>query len=178
MMRRRPFASTPIHTGFVAAILALLLTACAPPDEPTGGGVDSRAARDSILGAAQSVVDAVTDEDPELLRSAVRDNALIVSAGTDRLPAVSTVDQLADALANPPQDFVERMWDPRVRSDGTVAQVWAPYDFYRDGELSHCGTNTFQLVHVNGRWRVQGIVYSHLQPPACETHPDGPPGSD
>lgn len=166
----------------VAALLAAPLAACSPDED--AGVVSSEqtaaldpAARDSIVTAARDVLDAINESDPELLREVMTPNALIVSVAPDRDPARSTVDAMAAMLADPPQDLVERMWDPRVESDGTVASVWAPYDFYRDGELSHCGVDAFQLVRTDDEWKVQSVVYSYLQPPACQTHPAGPPPS-
>ena len=69
----------------------------------------------------------------------------------------------------------ERMWDPEVRVDGPVATLWAPYDFYRGTEFSHCGTDAFQLAKTGGIWKVVLVSYTVQRPPDCSTHPEGPP---
>ena len=55
--------------------------------------------------------------------------------------------------------------------------VWLPYDLYVDGEWSHCGVDTFTLVHTEAGWRIASMAWSVGQPPACQPHPDGPPGN-
>jgi len=62
-----------------------------------------------------------------------------------------------------------------VRIDGPVATLWAPYDFYRGIEFSHCGTDAFQLAKTPDGWKVTLISYTVQMPPDCSTHPEGPP---
>jgi hypothetical protein len=71
---------------------------------------------------------------------------------------------------------IERMWDPVVRIDGDLAELWAPYDFYVGERFSHCGVDAVHLVRHEGRWKIAVISYTRAQPPACEMHPAGPPG--
>lgn len=170
-----------------AALLLLCLAACAEGDEPESAGVEGAlregaaaaavadSTRRAVLDAAQAILDAINRSDPALLREVMLPEALLVAASADAAPGVSTVEQMAERLANPAQMFTERMWDPEVRVDGLIASVWAPYDFYRDDAFSHCGVDAFHLVRVGGAWRVQSVVYNRLQPPDCEVHPDGPP---
>lgn len=163
-----------------AALVVTVVVGCTGPEGEAGesgepdreSDPDTRAA---VLASARSVLDAINESDPGLLREVMMPNARIVSTAPGRSPAPTTVEEMAGMLADPPGDYTERMWDPRVEVESPVASVWAPYDFYRDGDLSHCGIDAFHLVRADGRWRVQGLVYSRLQPPDCETHPDGPP---
>jgi hypothetical protein len=127
-----------------------------------------------VINSAQTVLDAINRSDPDLLRAVMLPGARIVSTG--RGPASSsTVDEMANRLAVPGQAFVERMWSPRVAIDGPIASVWAPYDFYRDGEFSHCGVDAFHLIETDGEWLVHDLIYTVRQPPDCGMHPDGPP---
>ena len=166
--------------------LMVSLSACAPASEeavatePSGlsaqeTGADAEAeARTSIIAAAQTVLDAINDADADLLRAVMLPDARIVATG--RGPASSsTVEQMAGGLAEGEQRYVERMWSPQVAIDGPIASVWTPYDFYLDGEFSHCGIDAFHLIQTDGEWLVQDLIYTVRQPPACEMHPDGPP---
>ena len=69
-------------------------------------------------------------------------------------------------LANGTDQWLERMWDAEVRVHGTIATVWAPYEFRINGELSHCGIDAFSLVKTDAGWRIAGIVYT--VEPECE----------
>jgi putative lumazine-binding protein len=45
-----------------------------------------------------------------------------------------------------------------VKVDNELAIVWAPYKFYWKGKFSHCGTDSFQLVRLNGVWKIQYLI--------------------
>ena len=48
----------------------------------------------------------------------------------------------------------EQVYDVEVQVDGDMASVWAPYTFYRDGEISHCGINSIELLRDADGWKV------------------------
>ncbi|MFT2543406.1 hypothetical protein ACMWP9_36050, partial [Escherichia coli] len=52
----------------------------------------------------------------------------------------------------------ERIVFDVVKIDADLAIVWTPYQFYRNGTFSHCGVNSFQLVRLNGRWKIQYLI--------------------
>jgi hypothetical protein len=52
----------------------------------------------------------------------------------------------------------ERITFETVKVDGPLAMAWTPYNFYFNGQFSHCGVNSFQLVRFNGEWKVQYII--------------------
>jgi hypothetical protein len=45
-----------------------------------------------------------------------------------------------------------------VKVDGPLAIVWTPYKFYYNGKFTHCGVNSFQLVLMNGKWKIQYLI--------------------
>jgi len=45
-----------------------------------------------------------------------------------------------------------------VKVDGPLAIAWTPYKFYYNGKFSHCGVNSFQLVLMNGKWKIQYLI--------------------
>lgn len=55
-------------------------------------------------------------------------------------------------------DADERIVFGAVHIDGNMASVWTPYQFYYKGKFSHCGVNSFQLVRINGDWKIQYII--------------------
>ena len=44
--------------------------------------------------------------------------------------------------------------------------VWAPYEFWIDGETSHCGVDVFDFVENGGVWRVSNSMWT-VEPNAC-----------
>lgn len=55
-------------------------------------------------------------------------------------------------------DADERISFSAIHIDGALASVWTPYQFYYKGNFSHCGVNSFQLIRVNGQWKIQYII--------------------
>ncbi|HOY79938.1 MAG TPA: hypothetical protein PLN33_19150 [Hyphomonadaceae bacterium] len=62
--------------------------------------------------------------------------------------------------------FIERYWNPTVQVRGLMAHVWAPYELRDNGEQVHCGIDAFQLIHLDGAWRVASIL-STMEPESC-----------
>ncbi len=54
--------------------------------------------------------------------------------------------------------FEEVIHSFKIQVDGPMANVSTPYSFYVNGELSHCGVNTFQLFKEKGFWKIIYIV--------------------
>lgn len=52
----------------------------------------------------------------------------------------------------------ERIMFDMVRVDGQLASVWTPYLFNYNGSLSHCGVNSFQLVHTRNGWKINYLI--------------------
>ena len=41
-----------------------------------------------------------------------------------------------------------------------MAHVWAPYEFWYNGEFSHCGVNSFQLFKEEDTWKIIYLIDS------------------
>ena len=71
-----------------------------------------------------------------------------------------TADEYYKQVARIPQSLKieEKIISYKVQVDGTLAHVWAPYEFYANGKLSHKGVNSFQLFNDRGKWTIIYIV--------------------
>jgi hypothetical protein len=68
----------------------------------------------------------------------------------------------------------ERIFDPEVRIDADLAQVWAYYTFHLNKQFSHCGVDAFMLRKVGGAWKITQLADSrrtqgctHTEPPSA-----------
>ena len=59
-----------------------------------------------------------------------------------------------------PEKYEERLSDPAIESDGSVATVWGNYIFFIDGKIHHCGIDHFSLVRDNGAWKIADASWS------------------
>ena len=68
--------------------------------------------------------------------------------------------KLIAAIANRPADqkWDERLKDYIIKVDGNMANAWTPYEFWFNGNFSHCGVNSFQLFHDNGQWKIIYLI--------------------
>ena len=55
-----------------------------------------------------------------------------------------------------------------VLVDGDMAQVWGPYSFWVDYELTHCGINSLSMVKTETGWKVANTTFTMEQPSECE----------
>lgn len=56
--------------------------------------------------------------------------------------------------------YHEKILDYKIQIDGGMAHVWAPYEFWYNGEFSHCGVNSFQLFKDEDAWKIIYLVDS------------------
>ncbi|MEY3239036.1 MAG: hypothetical protein RIR11_474 [Bacteroidota bacterium] len=62
-------------------------------------------------------------------------------------------------LGSPRKDtFKEEVKFEAIHSEMSLASAWTPYTFYLNGKVSHCGTNSFQLVKTAAGWKIQYII--------------------
>lgn len=71
-------------------------------------------------------------------------------------------DDFLQAIAKRPADqkWDERLLDYVIKVDGNMASAWTPYEFWYNGNFSHCGVNSFQLFHDNGQWKIVYLIDS------------------
>jgi hypothetical protein len=69
-------------------------------------------------------------------------------------------------------EYTERYWDEIVLVNDLMAVFWAPYDFYIDGEFSHCGVDVFDLIKLDGRWKLANSMYTVISS-GCPKSPLG-----
>jgi hypothetical protein len=54
--------------------------------------------------------------------------------------------------------FKEKILSYFIQIDGSMAHVWAPYEFYFNDKLSHSGINTFTLFKENHYWQIIYLI--------------------
>lgn len=84
-----------------------------------------------------------------------------ISKNKEGIDVVRNVDptQFINFVNNEaPGNADERIKFDIVKVDGPLAFAWAPYSFYYKGVFSHCGVNSFQLVRLNGQWKIQYLI--------------------
>lgn len=131
----------------------------------------------AVIAAFQTFLDAIATRDSVLAMSVVMADGVAAAAANDgrpaRLPRVRSLLDDARRMGQPGGGaMLERIWAPKVLLDGTMAVLWAPYDFHVDGRFTHCGIDTATLFFDGTRWKILTLTYT-VQPSGCPPTPLG-----
>jgi hypothetical protein len=141
-------------------LFALLFATAAPAVAQHAGEADSAA----VLATVDRLFGALASKDRAALLGAVVPEGRATSAGTDEAgrPQILSTDwpAFADRLARSTEQLRERLIDPHVHVEGDIAMIWSRYEFERNGAFSHCGIDHFDLVRIEGRWRVLNLTWT------------------
>lgn len=97
--------------------------------------------------------------DPELMKSAFAENAILQSIAKDGTVKNENVQEFIASVSKfSKDDLDEKIIIDAVHTDGGLASVFTPYSFYFKGKFSHCGANSFQLVKQQNDWKIQYII--------------------
>lgn len=83
-----------------------------------------------------------------------------------RIDTVPVADHLA-RWATQTRKVDEAMHQETVLVDGDMAQVWGPYVFTVEGEVSHCGINSLSMVRTDNGWKVANTSFTMERPDRC-----------
>ena len=101
--------------------------------------------------------------DSNMIKASLSPNAILQTiAKTKEGKTVVRTEDIARFITSvtQPHDAVydERITFNTIKIDGDLATIWTPYQFYVGDKFSHCGVNSFQLVRLDGAWKIQYII--------------------
>lgn len=101
---------------------------------------------------------AARDGQAVLAQTLPQGRATAVDAGGQLRPM--SWQEFAAGLKPGPERLEEQLTDPAIDVDGDIAMVWSPYVFRINGQLRHCGTDHFDLVRVDGHWKLLNATWT------------------
>ncbi|MFD2586776.1 nuclear transport factor 2 family protein [Croceitalea marina] len=66
---------------------------------------------------------------------------------------ISSITSIPDSVA-----FEEKLTSWSIQVDRTMANAWVGYEFWLNGNFSHCGINSFQMVNFDGDWKIIYLI--------------------
>jgi hypothetical protein len=141
----------------LVALAALTMTARARAQSGTG------AEEKAVLATVQRMFDAMRTKDTAAFRDIFEPNAKLVGIRTrpngEQAVQVLPWEQFGAFMARDTRGpWIERAWSPEVRIRGTLATVWAEYDFHFGQTPSHCGVDAVQLLKTSAGWKIVSIA--------------------
>lgn len=124
---------------------------------------NSQTTEDSVKTAVNNLFIAMKNSDGVMLRSCFGDSAKLQALSKDKagnlLVKNESVQDFANSISTMPKGTLdERIKFDMIKIDGPLASVWTPYSFYYNGQFSHCGVNSFQLLRTANGWKIQYII--------------------
>lgn len=125
--------------------------------------INAQTAEDSVKVPVNRLFEAMKNSDALLLKTTFTDSAILQTISKDKegkiIIETDRVEDFANIVSKLPKgDADERITYDVIKIDGPLAIVWAPYKFYYKGNFSHCGVDSFQLVKINGEWKIQYLI--------------------
>jgi ketosteroid isomerase-like protein len=128
------------------------------------------------LAVVQKFFDAMSTKDVATIHSLFAPDASTLAILPDGSLSKTPSAMFEQHLGASKEPWLERIWDAKVMQHGSMAAVWAPYDFYRGGKFSHCGIDNFQLVKSEGTWKVITVIFT-VEKEGCPASPLGAPAT-
>ena len=130
----------------------------------------AQSAEDSVKNTVNRLFEGMIKSDPSLLKLAFADSAILQTTVTNKEGKTvirnESIDEFAASIGKLPKGAAdERITFETIRIDGALAVVWCPYAFYYNGQFSDCGVDSFQLVRVNGEWKIQYLIDTRRKQP-------------
>ena len=103
-------------------------------------------------------------QDSTIIKSVVYKEVKLQSIGKNREGAIelSTSDfsKFIKSIVSISKDkkFEEKILSYNIQIDGNMANAWTEYEFWFNGQFSHCGVNSFQLIKENENWKIFYLV--------------------
>src|SRR5258705_11884713 len=123
----------------------------------------AQSAEDSVKAVVNQLFAAMKNIDAAKLKETFADGAVLQTISRKQDGSFFVQDEkindFAENISKAKKDSLdEQIVFETIKIDGPLASVWAPYKFYYAGKLSHCGVDSFQLVRINGRWKIQFLI--------------------
>jgi hypothetical protein len=131
---------------------------------------DAQTTVDSVKAVVNQLFAGMKNSDALMVQSAFADSAILQSVGRSKEGKIMIENEKVEDFAKLIGGLKKGAADEQIvfesiKTDGPLAMVWAPYKFYFEDKFSHCGVDSFQLVFVNGQWKIQYLVDTRRKQP-------------
>ena len=129
----------------------------------SGSAAFAQTADDSVKTVINNLFMAMKNADAALLKTVFADSAILQTIAKNKAGETiirnEQVAEFIDFVSKQPKGGAdEQISFASIKMDGDLASVWTPYKFYYNGNFSHCGVNSFQLVRLKNEWKIQFLI--------------------
>lgn len=133
---------------------------------------NAQTAADSVKAVINQLFTAMRNADSATIVNSFSEKYTLQTLVRDKDGHMQSKNELATDfgrnIARLPKNAAdERIEFASIQIDGPLASVWTPYKFYFNGNFSHCGANSFQLLRGKDGWKILYLVDTRRKEP-CE----------
>lgn len=127
-------------------------------------GLTSTAQKQEVQKSIEMFFEGFHQRDSIKIKSVCSDKMILQSISESSSKGNKLSDETAKefykSIASIPSNikFEEKILSYNIQIDGTMAHVWAPYEFYLNDKLSHTGVNTFTLFKEKNSWKIIYLI--------------------
>ena len=120
--------------------------------------------KEAVKATVVEFFNAFHKQDTIALKSMVKESIILQSVSKNKegktVLRQDDFNKFVKSIASIPKDrtFEEKLLDFSIQVDGNMANAWTPYEFWFDGNFSHCGVNSFQLIKEGNEWKIIYLV--------------------
>ena len=120
-------------------------------------------------GMVKEFFEAFHRQDTLALRNFAHDETRLQSVSIDEngntKVTTDPYSKFLKSIASIPAEvsFEERIHEYRVEQNGRLATVTSPYTLYFNGNLYHCGVNSFELVKFDDKWKIVYLIDTRVK---------------
>src|SRR4026208_1776567 len=123
----------------------------------------AQSAEDSVKAVINSLFAGMKNADADMIKAAFSDSAILQTITRNKegrmVVVTDKVDDFASLVGSLKKDSAdERIVFESIKIDGPLAIAWTPYNFFYNGKFDHCDANSFQLVRLDGVWKIQYLI--------------------
>lgn len=140
-------------------LLGLSGLAYAQEPNPATSGEENQ-----VKQVIETFFDGFHKQDSVIIKSTVAEEIVLQTTGRNpegkTLFRIEEFSKFLKSIVGIPETtkFEEKLTSFSIQVDRTMANAWVGYEFWLNGEFSHCGINSFQLINFDGEWKIIYLI--------------------
>ncbi|TAI49021.1 nuclear transport factor 2 family protein [Flagellimonas allohymeniacidonis] len=127
---------------------------------PNADGMEKQAVEETI----RTFFDGFHKQDSTIIKNVVDNSIVLQTTGRNKegktMYRTSEFSKFLESIVSIPDSigFEEKLTSFSIQVDRTMANAWVGYEFWLNGNFSHCGINSFQLINFDGTWKIIYLI--------------------
>ena len=129
-----------------------------------GQNPSNKEAKEEVKQVVETFFDGFHKQDSTIIKSTVAEDIVLQTTGKNQegktLFKTEEFSKFLKSIVSIPETtrFEEKLTSFSIQVDRTMANAWVGYEFWVNGEFSHCGINSFQLINFDGEWKIIYLI--------------------